>query len=148
MGYGVQSDRVLITNLSNHIQPFIRYELTDRIIVHDEPCRCGRSTHWLEIEGRTDDILEIGGIKTAPMSLYKILEEVKAIRRFQFVQTAPDRAELHIVSDDRENAFIQARDDLLRFFEEKGAGAVDIVLSDTPPQADKVSGKFKHIMRQ
>ncbi|MBQ5311933.1 MAG: phenylacetate--CoA ligase family protein [Oscillospiraceae bacterium] len=148
VGYGVQSDRVLITNLSNHIQPFIRYELTDRIIVHDEPCRCGRSTHWLEIEGRTDDILEIGGIKTAPMSLYKILEEVKAIRRFQFVQTAPDRAELRIVSDDRENAFIQARDDLLRFFEEKGAGAVDIVLSDTPPQADKVSGKFKHIMRQ
>ena len=85
--YGEMSDKVLITNLSNTIQPFIRYELTDRVIVHDEKCRCGRNTLWLEIEGRTDDILEFAdGVRIAPMSLYKVLEEVKAIRRFQLVQ--------------------------------------------------------------
>ena len=40
---GVMSDKVLITNLANRIQPFIRYELTDRVIVHDEKCACGRT---------------------------------------------------------------------------------------------------------
>ena len=146
VGPGVQSDKVLITNLSNYIQPFIRYELTDRIIVHDEPCPCGKHTRWLEIEGRTDDILTFpGGVQIAPMSLYKILEEVRAIRRFQLVQTAPDKLELRLLADNPVSAFEQARQQLLSFLESKGLSGIEIVLSANPPQADKVSGKFKHV---
>ena len=40
--------KVLITNLSNYIQPFIRYEVTDRIIVHGEPCGCGKASKKLK----------------------------------------------------------------------------------------------------
>ena len=145
--YGEMSDKVLITNLSNTIQPFIRYELTDRVIVHDEKCRCGRNTLWLEIEGRTDDILEFAnGVRIAPMSLYKVLEEVKAVRRFQLVQRAPDQVELRMLSDDPEGAFERAKKDLQDFFGSKGL-TVEIVPSDVPPQADQISGKFKHIYR-
>ncbi len=147
VSYGEMADKVLITNLSNYIQPFIRYELTDRVIVHNEKCRCGRNTLWLEIEGRTDDILEFdNGVRIAPMSLYKVLEEVKAIRRFQLIQRAPDKAELRIVSDDPGAAFDQAKRDLRDFFGHKGL-TVEIVRSDEPPQADKTSGKFKHICK-
>ena len=145
--YGEMSDKVLLTNLSNYIQPFIRYELTDRVIVHDEKCKCGRNTLWLEIEGRTDDILEFeNGVRIAPMSLYKVLEEVKSIRRFQLVQRAPDRVELRITSDDPGEAFAQAKRDLREFFGSKGLN-VEIVPSDLSPQSDKTSGKFKHIYR-
>jgi len=146
--FGEMSDKVLITNLSNYIQPFIRYELTDRVIVHNEKCKCGRTTLWLEIEGRTDDILEFdNGVRVAPMSLYKVLEEVKTIRRFQLVQRASDRVELRMISDERENAFEQAKHDLQQFFESKGL-TVAIILSDDPPQANKISGKFKHIYKE
>ena len=145
--YGEMSDKVLITNLSNHIQPFIRYELTDRVVVHNERCKCGRTTLWLEIEGRTDDILEFdNGIRIAPMSLYKVLEEVKAIRRFQLIQRASDKVELRMISDDPKEAFERAEHDLQEFFDSRGL-KVDVVLSDLPPQADKISGKFKHIYR-
>ena len=121
--------------------------LTDRVIVHDEKCKCGRTSRWLEIEGRTDDILEFeNGIRIAPMSLYKVLEEVKTIRRFQLVQRAPDRVELRITSDDPGEAYAQAKHDLQEFFGSKGL-TVEIVLSDLSPQADKTSGKFKHIYR-
>jgi phenylacetate-coenzyme A ligase PaaK-like adenylate-forming protein len=145
--YGEMSDKVLLTNLSNTIQPFIRYELTDRVIVHNERCRCGRTTLWLEIEGRTDDILEFeNGVRIAPMSLYKVLEEVKAIRRFQLVQRAPDRVELRLISEDPVEAFEQAKHDLQEFFGSRGL-SVEIVRSEEPPQADKTSGKFKHIYR-
>jgi phenylacetate-coenzyme A ligase PaaK-like adenylate-forming protein len=148
VGYGVLSDKVLITNLANYIQPFIRYEMTDRIIVHDEPCACGRNTLWLEIEGRTDDTLVFaGGIKIAPMSLYKILEEVKPIRRFQLIQTAPERLELRLISDQKDAAFEEARAELLAFFAEKGIENIEIIPSAGAPQADPVSGKFKHISR-
>ncbi|MBR6322755.1 MAG: phenylacetate--CoA ligase family protein [Lachnospiraceae bacterium] len=146
--FGEMSDKVLITNLSNYIQPFIRYELTDRVIVHNEKCKCGRTTRWLEIEGRTDDILEFDkGIRIAPMSLYKILEEVKAIRRFQLIQRACDKVELRMISDQPEEAFRQAKYDLQDFFDSKGL-TVEIELSDEPPQANKTSGKFKHIYRE
>ena len=146
--FGEMSDKVLITNLSNYIQPFIRYELTDRVIVHNEKCKCGRTTLWLEIEGRTDDILEFGnGVRIAPMSLYKILEEVKTIRRFQLVQRSTCKVELRMISDDPQEAFKQAKHDLQEFFKSKGLN-VEITLSDDPPQANKTSGKFKHIYKE
>ena len=146
---GVMSDKVLITNLANRIQPFIRYELTDRVIVHDEKCACGRTSYWVEIEGRTDDILMFeGGIGIAPMSLYKILEEVPGMIRFQLVQRAADRLELRLIADDKKAAFEAARSALLEYFESKGVTAVDIAMSDDPPMADKVSGKFKHVCKE
>ena len=148
VGFGERSDKVLITNLANYIQPFIRYELTDRIILHGEKCCCGRSTRWLEIEGRTDDILTFAdGVSIAPMSLYKILEEVKTIRRFQLVQRSENRLELRLISDDRETAFAEAKRDLLAFFESRGLHGIEIYLSDKTPDAHKVSGKFKHIYK-
>ncbi len=146
--FGEMSDKVLITNLSNYIQPFIRYELTDRVIVHNEKCKCGRTTLWLEIEGRTDDTLEFDkGVRIAPMSLYKVLEEVKTIRRFQLVQRSIDKVELRIISDNPEETFDQAKRDLKEFFESRGLN-VEVSLSDNPPQANKISGKFKHIYRE
>ena len=115
--------------------------------MHDEKCGCGRTTRWLEIEGRTDDILEFDhGVRIAPISLYKILEEVKAIRRFQLIQRAPDRLELRMVSDDPAVAFAQAKHDLQEFFAGKGL-TVDVILSEQTPQADKISGKFKHVCK-
>ena len=145
---GKQSDRVFITNLSNYIQPFIRYELTDRVVVHSERCKCGKTFRWLEIEGRTDDILSFAnGVKIAPMSLYKVLEEVKEMRRFQLIQRAPDKLELRMISDEREAAFAQAKKDLTDFFASKGVTGLEIALSEKLPEANKVSGKFKHIYK-
>ncbi|MBO4566177.1 MAG: phenylacetate--CoA ligase family protein [Bacteroidales bacterium] len=144
---GVQSDKVLITNLSNYIQPFIRYELTDRIIIHDEPCACGKHSRWLEIEGRTDDIMTFAsGVQIAPMSFYKILEEIKAIRRFQLVQTALDKLVLRLIADNPIEAFQVAHRELTSFLESKELTGVDIALSNELPQSDKISGKFKHVI--
>ncbi len=147
VGSGVRSDKVLVTNLSNRILPFIRYELTDRVIVHDEGCACGRTTRWLEIEGRTDDTLTFSGdVRVAPMSLYKVLEEVPGLRRFQLVQRAADRVELRLLADDSPAAFDAAKRALLLFFEDKGL-SVTVLSSPIAPQADPVSGKFKHVYR-
>ncbi len=145
---GVMSDKVLITNLANRIQPFIRYELTDRVIVHDEKCACGRTSRWVEIEGRTDDILEFGeAVRIAPMSLYKILEEVPGMSRFQLIQRASDLLELRLIADDKNVSFIHAEKVLTEYLAEKGAAGIKIVMSENPPMPDKVSGKFKHIYK-
>ena len=146
--YGELSDKVLITNLSNYIQPFIRYEITDRVIVHNEKCSCGKNTLWLEIEVRTDDIFEFeNGIKIAPMSLYKILEEIKSIKRFQMIQRSLKELELRLLADDKEKSFTIAKKDLESFFNSKEIKDITILLSEDEPQANKISGKFKHFYR-
>lgn len=148
VGFGVRSDKVLITNLSNYIQPFIRYELTDRIIVHNEKCKCGKNSCWLEIEGRTDDILEFeNGVSIAPMSFYKVLEEIPEIKRFQLIQRSKNKLELRLLTDERDVAFRKATKELQEFLHSKEIYNVEVSLSEEAPKANKVSGKFKHIYK-
>ena len=59
---GRPGDKVLVTNLDNHTQPFIRFEVTDLVTVTDEPCACGRTFRRITaLEGRSDDVLELAG---------------------------------------------------------------------------------------
>ena len=147
VGYDTLSDKVLITNLSNYIEPFIRYELNDRVIVHSEKCNCGKNTHWLEIVGRTDDILEFeNNISIAPMSFYKILEEIKEIKRFQLIQKTHKKLELRLDSKNKENAFEIAKNEITKFLNTKNITNIEIYLLDELPQSDK-SGKYKHIYK-
>ena len=144
--FGTQSHKVLLTNLSNRICPFIRFEITDRVVIHNTPCSCGRDGLWLTLEGRTDDILTFSnGRQISPFSLYAELEEVKGLQRFQLIQKDRDLLELRLISDQKEQHFEQAKDRLLAYL-----GTFDIhpqiVLSQDPPQAHPVSGKFKHII--
>ncbi len=146
--FGKQAEKLLITNLSNFIQPFIRYELTDRVTLHNTPCGCGNNAYWIEVEGRTDDVLEFeNSIKIAPMSLYKLLQEVEEIDRFQVIQKDKSALELRLVSKNKEQAFSDAKTVLLNFFKEKGVINIEIILSDIEPEANKTSGKFKHVYK-
>ena len=36
-----RSDALLVTNLANYVQPVIRYQLGDSVVVSNEPCQCG-----------------------------------------------------------------------------------------------------------
>ena len=40
---GTLSQRVLVTNLSNHTHPLIRVKVTDEVCVIDRACPCGRA---------------------------------------------------------------------------------------------------------
>ena len=81
------------------------------------------------------------------MSLYKILEEVPGMSRFQLIQNAEDKVELRLIADDKKASFEFAQEALSNYFKEKGAGEVLITMSEDAPAPDKVSGKFKHIYK-
>ena len=144
--FGTQSSKVLLTNLANKVCPFIRFEITDRIVMHDEPCACGNNRPWLTIEGRTDDILTFGnGVKIAPLSLYALLKEIHEIQRFQLIQVAQNELELRLVATDKTKAFEQAKKAVSDYLAQNGVTA-EICLSDKLPEANAQSGKFKHII--
>jgi phenylacetate-coenzyme A ligase PaaK-like adenylate-forming protein len=150
---GVQSDRIFLTNLDNYTQPFIRYEVTDRVIMHHETCGCGNPSPWLELEGRTDDVssFEQNGkiIKVAPLPIYAVLKEVHELRRFQVLVYPQNKIELRLEPKegiDKKAAFEKAHDSLKNYLLSQGVEDVDIVLSNDSPKQDPKSGKYKHIV--
>jgi len=150
---GVQSDKILLTNLFNYTQPFIRYEVTDRVVMHHEPCPCGNPSPWLTLEGRTDDIatfVEDGKeIKIAPLAIYAVLKETDNLRRFQVVVHRNNRIELRLIAKDehdKEEVFEAASRALSKFLESHGIKHAEILLSEEEPRQHPKSGKFKHII--
>lgn len=53
---GQLGHKVLLTNLANTVQPFIRYEIGDRLVMATEPCGCGNHLPRIEkLLGRAAD---------------------------------------------------------------------------------------------
>lgn len=149
---GTLSDKILLTNLSNFTQPFIRYEVTDRIRLFHTPCPCGNPSPWLQIEGRTDEILtfqgEKGPVRIAPLALYALLKEVHEIRRFQLVGHEENHLELRLICEkgwDKQAVYEEAKSRLTAFLHKNGIPAVSVALSSEEPQVHPGSGKFQHV---
>ncbi|MDO9491770.1 phenylacetate--CoA ligase family protein [Acetobacterium sp.] len=152
---GVQSDKILITNLYNYTQPFIRYEVTDRVVMHHEPCPCNNPSPWLTLEGRTDDILtfyEDGKIiKIPPLAIYATLKEIHGIIRFQLIAHGENQLELRITpgsGDEPQSLFEAAQKKLSAFLASHGVTTAHISFSDLTPMQHPQSGKFKHIINK
>ena len=144
--FGTQSAKILLTNLANKICPIIRFEITDRVVLHNEPCACGNTRPWLTLEGRTDDILTFAnGVKIAPLSIYAILKEVHEIERFQLVQMEGDELELRLIAEDRQQAFEKAKQAVEAYLLQNEVSAT-VYLSEKLPEANPISGKYKHII--
>ena len=150
---GVLSDKILLTNLYNYAQPFIRYEVTDRVIMHHEPCACGNPSPWIELEGRNDDVTTFTEgdkqIKIAPLSVYAVLKEVAEIRRFQVLVYNGNKVQLRIEEKqgaDKVAVFEKAKKALEDYLALQGVSEVKITLAEELPQQDKNSGKYKHVV--
>jgi phenylacetate-coenzyme A ligase PaaK-like adenylate-forming protein len=81
---GRRGHRVLLTNLVNHTQPLIRYQLPDMVTLAAEPCPCGRPFRLLQaVDGRTDDILVMRDIPVHPVVLRSALAAVPGLRQYR-----------------------------------------------------------------
>jgi phenylacetate-coenzyme A ligase PaaK-like adenylate-forming protein len=96
---GRPGDKVLVTNLGNRTQPFIRFEVTDLVTVTDEPCACGRTFRRITaLEGRSDDVLELaaaagGTVRVHPIHLRSPLAAMPAVVQYQIVHE-PERLDV------------------------------------------------------
>ena len=82
---GVPSEKILVTNLANRIQPLIRYEISDRFVRRSEASDHGhlRAT----VEGRSDDVLRWGAVEVHPLAVRAVLVKQPAVIDYQVRQT-------------------------------------------------------------
>lgn len=87
---GVESSKILLTNLANYVQPFIRFELPDRITMLEDNCVCGSILPRISLKGRTSEVLylksESGKTTVPPFHLTTLAEMVPGIGRYQVIQ--------------------------------------------------------------
>jgi phenylacetate-CoA ligase len=78
--------RMLVTNLFNHTQPLIRFEISDLVAFEPDPCPCGRTLARVRsLEGRAEEVLDVGGVTVHPMQ-FALVTADPDVREFQVVQ--------------------------------------------------------------
>ena len=150
---GKLSATVLVTNLANRVQPFIRYDLGDRIIVKPDPCPCGSPFPAVRVMGRSTNLLGFvaadgAEVQVIPLALGSVIEHVPGLHRFQAIRTGSSSLRLRIQTEpdaDTAVVFMEARSRLSAYLEAQGAAAVRIDLDPEPPRPDPGSGKFHEV---
>jgi phenylacetate-CoA ligase len=80
----VASAKVLVTNLHNHTQPLIRYELTDRFA--RRPAAGDPYLH-ATVEGRADDAFRYGTVTVDPLMIRTVMVKTPNVVEYQVRQT-------------------------------------------------------------
>jgi phenylacetate-coenzyme A ligase PaaK-like adenylate-forming protein len=150
---GQASHKVLITNLANRVQPFIRYEMGDSVTVNTEPCSCGSPLPSITVEGRNDDILRFTNpdgqsVAIMPMALWSVIKDVPGVYRFQAIQTAPEQLTVRLqtkLAGEEMQVWGLLKQRVQDYFDTHGLGNVTIVHTRELPMPNPVSGKFRHV---
>ena len=150
---GVPGERALLTNLANHVQPLIRFDIGDRITLRAEACACGSPLPALHVLGRCDDLLRLRGEggRTAgfsPLALTTVLEDDAGLFDFQLLQEAPGRLALscHAAGHEALAALHRGRTALQRFFEQQGLHGIHVdCRAGQVPQRGR-SGKAQRVL--
>ena len=150
---GKTSDKLLVTNLANYIQPVIRCELGDRIRYHERECVCGNKSPWLEVRGRNlDQIRFVDGAREiiVPVSeLDDVLKGEEYIKRYQIIVNPNNHLELRLTGakgTDRTLAFFKAEKVLRSYLKSIGIIAPMITLDKEAPMPDPLSGKYQTVI--
>jgi phenylacetate-coenzyme A ligase PaaK-like adenylate-forming protein len=143
----------LLTNLANHVQPLIRYDLGDRVTVHAHACSCGSSLPVIEVQGRSDDTLRLGrsgagSVRVLPLALSTTLEEEAGLFDFQLVQEGPCELLLRTGLQGNEAELVLQR--ALRVLGDflKSQGAVGVHIRCRSGEAGRIgrSGKVQRVI--
>ena len=98
---GEEGAKVLVTNLANLVQPFIRYEVGDLVTMAAEPCECGSNLPLVaRVGGRDSDIFyidtESGRRPLHPIVFEHVLTHLLDAREYQIVQEQNTRFRIRL----------------------------------------------------
>lgn len=142
---GTLSATVLLTVLTNKVQPFIRYDLGDCVRFYTDPCPCGSPFRSFQVEGRVATLVHVGEVTLSPLVFD--LEHERA-RRVQLVQTGEREFEVRIDLADEAVAgdvFQEVIESVKRVFRDNGLEHVAVRESQAPPEFT-ASGKFHEVL--
>lgn len=148
---GRLSHTTLLTNLANHVQPLLRYDLGDRIRFIPGRCACGSPLPVIEVQGRQDDALHLRGargqwVTLLPMALSTVLEDEAGVFDFQLCQHDARTLALRLGAAEAGDCWERCHEVLHRYAKQQGASVLRLVReSGTAPQRGR-SGKVQRVI--
>lgn len=150
---GREGATTLLTNLANHLQPIIRYDLGDRVRFHEQPCACGSRLPAISVAGRSGDLLHLRGngkrgTRIPFLALTTVLESIEGLSDFQLVQRSPSELLLSTELDTPSvrDTLQRAQLALLGFLSSAGADRVHVQCLPGMPSRRTRSGKVERIV--
>lgn len=148
---GSWSEGVYITDLTNYVQPVIRYYMEDKVRILKEACPCKSTLPVMEIRGREAGTIFTGGkVLFSPM-FEQALEHVPGVLAVQMAQKSERRFHIRLVpssEEDREKAAEDVKNRVLCLFEKSGAGSVEVTVVPERPKPNKRGGKVKFFVKE
>lgn len=149
---GVCGATTWLTNLANHVQPLIRYDIGDRVTLHAQPCACGSPLPAMDVQGRADDMLRLHdargrAVLLLPLALVTVLEDA-GVLDFQLVQTGARSLRLGIGPGHAEADARHARDALREYLGRQGLAGVRLELQRDMPRRTGRSGKLQRVVAE
>jgi phenylacetate-CoA ligase len=140
---GTASAKVLITNLYNHLQPLIRYELNDSFTAQRPAASHGRLR--VSVEGRADEILHYDHAHVHPLVLRSVLLTQPAVLDYQ-VQQTPRGAAVQVLLEHQAD-LAQLRDQLRTALTRAGLADPDVtVQAVTVLPRNPQTGKLRRVI--
>ena len=148
---GEKSHKILITSLYERTVPLIRYEVSDKVTVHNTPCKCGNQSPWVEVEGRSVEPPFIfkndeGKVAVSTFMLFVKTMGMPNIRKIQLILHGYEQLECRIdfiENIEEQETFEVIKKILAESLEKYKVKNVNIYLSDKKPQIDSSTRKFK-----
>ncbi|GAB3431749.1 phenylacetate--CoA ligase family protein [Flindersiella endophytica] len=150
---GELSHTVLLSNLVNQVQPYLRYNLGDSVLVRPDPCPCGSIFPAVRVQGRAVDLLDFPtpageSVTLSPMHFGTLLDKVPGVGQFQVVQTDPATLRVRLrVTDgaNRDGVWQAVHGEIGRLLTEHKAGQVSVEFADELPEQTS-GGKFRRVI--
>lgn len=137
------SEGVLITDLSNYVQPIIRYYVNDRVKVI--PSKDKNSLPVLKIDGRVADTFTLCGRQFSMVTIITKAEVWPGLLKYQILQTAPDTMEVRGVCSpefDCKEVLSSLSSKLEEYFRDNGCGDAKFTFSLEPLLYNDMGGKI------
>ena len=137
------SSGILVTDLSNFVQPIIRYYVSDSIRVLRETFDC-YPLPVMEIRGRSWESFEIGGKSFTTKGLEVKAKFCKGLCQYQFIQTSDNAMEVRGVvaaGCDRNKVLGALADTLTKYFADAGCENAVVTYSEKPLLHNEKGGK-------
>ena len=141
----------LLTNLANHVQPVIRYDLGDHVRFVPGACACGSALPVIEVQGRADDVLTLEAsdgheVHLAPLALTTVLEDEAGVFDFQLCQRGPHSLRLDVYGGGPHAGAAAA---LRKFLREQGLGTTRVHSHSDAHEAERGrSGKQRRVVAE
>ncbi len=147
---GKQSHTVLVSNLVNRVQPILRYDLGDSILVRPDLCPCGNPLRAIRVQGRSSDVLTFSqqnGERTSiPPLAFEI--DVPRLELVQVVQRTPTNLRVRLklaTGADVSEVWQSVQKELTGLLAEHNLSHVSVERAEEPPE-QTAGGKYRTII--